>query len=102
MTLRVPERRSSERHALRIPLALRTWGSSGPAQKAESVDLSARGVLMKTDAELAIGAVVELRIKFPEQVTGQPTMEWRCKGRVVRTSPQDLPSGRPMVGVYFD
>jgi hypothetical protein len=57
---------------------------------------------METDADLAIGAVVELRLKFPEQVTGQPTMEWRCKGRVVRTSSKDRPSGRPRVGLHFD
>src|ERR1700682_1668883 len=102
MSPRVPEGRSSQRHTLKIPLSLRAWGAAGPGQRAESVDLSARGVLMETDADLDIGAFVEVRLRFPEEITGQPSMEWRCKGRVVRTACRDLPKGRPRVGLHFD
>jgi hypothetical protein len=102
MTPGIPERRCSERHSLKIPLSIRIWGTSGPAQRAQSIDLSARGVLMETDADLVIGAVVELCLKFPEKVTGQPTMEWRCKARVVRNSSKQVPSDRSRVGLHFD
>jgi hypothetical protein len=102
MTPRNPERRSSQRHALKIPLAIRAWGTSSPAQRAESVDLSARGLLMETDAELGIGALLELRLSFPEEIMGQPSVEWRCRGRVVRSASNHIPGGRPRVGLHFD
>jgi hypothetical protein len=102
MTPRIPERRSSQRHALKIPLSLRTWGAAGPVHRAESIDLSARGVLLETEAELRIGALIELRLKLPEEITGQPTMEWRCKSRVIRSACKDLPDGRSRVGLHFD
>jgi hypothetical protein len=102
MTPGIPERRSCERHALKIPLAIRTWGTSDPARRAESVDLSARGVLIETDADLGVGDLIELRLSFPEAITGQPVMQWRCKGRVVRSASKDTPSSRLRVGLHFD
>jgi hypothetical protein len=102
MNPRIPERRSSQRHALTISLSVRTWGSSVPAHEAESIDISARGVLIETEDALRVGAVVELRLKLPEEITGQAAMEWRCKGRVVRTASRDLPNGSPRFGLHFD
>ena len=94
------ERRSSCRHSLRIPLYLRLWGSSGPSRSAESLDISEEGALIETDLPLRIGAFLDLRIELPEQITGQPTTEWRFKSRVVRMAPS---AGRRLkVGVHFD
>jgi PilZ domain len=98
----VPDRRSTQRHRLRIPLQLRIWGVDGSEHSAESIDFSARGVLLETELPLWVGATVELQLKLPEEITGQPTTEWRCKGHVVRVVQCIPPSRGLRVGVHFN
>lgn len=98
----IPDRRSTPRYTLRIPLQLRVWGDDGPKHGVESIDLSGRGALLETDLPLRIGAAVELRLKLPEEITGQPTTEWRCRGRVVRVAQGILSNSQPRVGVCFE
>lgn len=98
----VVERRRSVRHGLRIPLRLGVWGSSLPSRDAKSVDISEQGALVETDLPVRVGALLDLRIELPEEITGQPTTEWRCKSRVVHwalASSLDYPV---KVGVHFD
>jgi PilZ domain len=102
ISIAIPDRRLTHRHTLRIPLQLRIGGADGPMHGAESIDLSARGALLETDVTLWIGAAVELRLKLPEEITGQPTTEWRCRGRIVRVV-QYIPSNtRSSVAVRFE
>ena len=96
------DRRRSYRHSLKIPLLLQLWGTSGPSRIGESLDLSEDGALLQTDLSLAIGSFLDLRIKLPEEITGQQTTEWRCKGRVVRMVPPSLGGYPARVGVHFD
>jgi hypothetical protein len=98
----IPDRRLTMRHSLRTPLQLRIWGSNDPCHRAESIDFSGRGALLETELLLKVGSAVELHLKLPEELTGQPTMEWHCRGRVVRVA-QGLLSDRQMrVGVHFE
>jgi hypothetical protein len=97
-----PDRRLTERHRLRIPLKLRILGSDDPNHNAESINFSGRGALLETGLLLQVGSIVELHLKLPEELTGQPTTEWRCRGRVVRVA-HGLPYHGPLrVGVLFD
>jgi hypothetical protein len=96
------ERRSSCRHSLSIPVHLRVWGSSGPSRDAKSVDISEQGALVETDLPLRVGAILDLRIELPEEITGQPSTEWRFKSRVVRMALVSS-AGHPLqVAVHFD
>ena len=99
---KILDRRLTHRHGLRIAVRLRDWGSSNPDRTGESVDISERGALVRTDLPLRAGALIDLRLRLPEEITGQPTTEWRCKGRVVRI--KDTPSlSYPLsVGVHFE
>jgi hypothetical protein len=61
--------------------------------------------LLQTDLPLRPGSMIDLRLEIPEEITGQATTEWRCKGRVVRIT--RVPSlnglnGAVRVGVHFD
>ena len=96
------DRRSSRRHSLKIPLRLRIWGTPGPEQRAESVDLSERGALLETRLPLLVGTALDLRLNLPEEMTGQPTTEWRCRGRVIRVAPRISLQRSAQVGVHFD
>jgi hypothetical protein len=98
----IPDRRLTERHKLRIPLQLRIWGVDGSEHSAESIDLSGRGALIETELSLRVGAAVELQLKLPEEITGQPTTEWRCRGHVVRIVKSVPPNRHLRVGVHFN
>ena len=98
----VVERRQSSRHSLRIPLRLRVWGSSGPSRDARSVDISEEGALVETDLPVGVGAFLDLRIELPEEITGQPTTEWRFESRVVHLALAPSPGRPPKVRVHFD
>lgn len=98
----LPDRRSTCRHSLRVTPRLRIWRSLAPEQRAESVDLSARGALLQTGLPLRVGTDVELHLKLLEECTGEPTTEWRCRGRVVGIVPEIRPNCPSRVGVQFD
>jgi hypothetical protein len=98
----VLDRRRSVRHVLRVPIRLRICGSSEREAWGHSVNLSGSGVLLETDLALAIGMDVELGLTLLEEITGQPTMEWRCQGHVVQVAPQRASSGESRFGVRFD
>jgi hypothetical protein len=50
---------------------------------------------------IAEGEVVEILLKMPEEITGQPATEWRCTGQVVRVELADSLKGKFGVGVQF-
>jgi len=95
------DRRFAERHNLRTALRVRVWKGNVPEKRAVSLNLSQRGIFFVTDSCLAKGEIVEILLKMPEEITGEPTTEWRCTGHVVRTEPVESPKGRLGVGVHF-
>jgi len=102
MKVTAADRRITLRHDLKTALRIRLWKSSAPEQRSESVNLSERGILYVTDAAPQIGAVIEVLLKMPEEITGEPATEWHCLGHVVRVVPIDSPRGKVGVGVQFD
>ena len=96
------ERRVVERHNLKTALRVRIWKSTLPEQRAESINLSERGIFFATDIPLHQGEAIEILLKMPEEVTGEPTTEWRCTGLVVRVQRIDSPKGKLGIGVRFD
>ena len=98
----IANRRRADRHRLKIAVHLRNWGSSIAASSGKSIDISSTGALLETNLPAAIGAFFDLRLKLPEEITGQPTTEWHCKGRVVRVAPPMSVGYLSRVGVHFD
>jgi hypothetical protein len=96
------DRRLSHRHNLRAPLRVRVRRSEAGEQKAESENLSQRGVFFATDLALSKGATLDLLVEMPEEITGVPPAQWLCTGHVVRVVPPASPKGLSRVGVQFD
>jgi hypothetical protein len=94
------DRRSSCRHSLKTALRVRVWKSGMPEHRAESVNLSQRGIYFATKQPYREGEIVEVLLKMPEEVSGEPTTEWRCTGHVVRVEPLLRPE-KVGVGVQF-
>ena len=96
------DRRLSRRHSLRAPLRVRMRKSDIAERRAESENLSQRGVFFATDLPLSKGAALDLLLEMPEEITGVPPAQWLCTGHVVRVVPMDSPRGKNGVGVQFD
>jgi hypothetical protein len=96
------DRRASLRYNFKVPLRIRVWKSATPEERGESENLSERGILFATDSVMPVGTVVEVLLKMPEAITGEPTTEWLCSGHVVRVEPIDSPRGKLGVGMQFD
>lgn len=96
------DRRLYLRHNFRVPLHIRFWKSAIPEERSESENLSERGILFATDSAMPVGTVVEVLLKMPEAITGEPTTHWLCSGHVVRVEPIASPRGKLGVGVQFD
>jgi hypothetical protein len=96
------DRRRTHRHNLRIPLHLHIRGSVVAEKIVESVNISERGALVETDLPLRVGSVVDMRLEFRREVTGERTTEWHCRGRVVRVV-RHAGEAQPLrAGVRFD
>ena len=95
------DRRLSHRHNVKTALRVRVWNSAQPEHRAESVNVSLRGIYFNTRTPLCEGEVVEVLLKMPEEVSGEETTEWRCTGHVVRVEPFDKTEGKLGVGVQF-
>jgi hypothetical protein len=72
-----------------------------PDEIAESLNLSARGVSFATRFPLSVGTPIQLYLKVPEEVTGKPSSEWRCRGQVIHTRPVESNPGTLLVGVMI-
>ena len=97
----VRDRRVATRHILKTPMRFRIRKSSIPEQRAETENLSERGVFFATKSLLSVGTAVDLLLKMPQEITGREATEWRCTGHVVRVEHQLSPE-QLGVGVEFD
>jgi hypothetical protein len=66
------DRRISTRHAVKTPLKVRLWKTSTPEHAGESENISEQGMFFATDLRMGIGSVIELVLKMPEAITGEP------------------------------
>lgn len=76
------EARTGKRFPLELPIRIRRKGGD---DKATTADMSAAGVYIMADTELAVGSPIEFDITLPAEVLGTPTdVDVHCTGRVVR------------------
>jgi PilZ domain len=80
------ERRVCQRFELNLPLAVHFDGQTvhGLTQ-----DLSGRGIFFYAETALTDGALVELTLTMPSQITLGENMRVRCRGHVLRVSASD-------------
>ena len=76
------------RNSLRFPLHFQvTLKTSQEEYHAQTVDISAGGVLFHTEAVIEVGSAVQFAIEMPGQAlgTGRSVLV-KCQGRVVRST----------------
>lgn len=102
MKVAVSDRRLTVRYNIKTPIRIRRWKSGIPEERGKSENLSEQGILFATNSVISVGTVLEILLKMPEIITGEPTTEWLCSGHVVRVEPIDSPRGKLGVAVQFD
>ena len=81
-----PESHSDLRNAVRFPLHLPvTLKTATDEHQAETVDISAGGLLFRSDTDIDLGSAVEFTVAMPGDVLGSDRdVLVKCQGRVVR------------------
>ncbi len=79
------EQRRLRRHLVRLPVSVR-WlkGDVGGTVLALVRDISERGVFLYLDAKVPEGAFIEFTLALPQEIVGDTSSIFQCKGRVVR------------------
>jgi hypothetical protein len=100
--MKLSDRRLARRFTLTLPMYIRTWKSQVPEERVESVNVSECGVYFETHTPPREGAMLEVRLEMPTEITGRPPDEWRCAGKVMRIRPPSSPGASRGVSVRFD
>lgn len=79
-----PDLRNAVRFPLHLPVTLKT---ATDEHKAETIDISAGGILFRSETEVDVGSAVEFTVAMPGDVLGSDRdIMVKCLGRVVRCS----------------
>lgn len=78
------EARTGKRFPLELPIRIRQK-KTGAGKNATTADMSAAGVYIQANTDLAVGSSIEFDITLPAKILGTPSdVEVHCTGRVVR------------------
>lgn len=100
--MKLSDRRLARRFRVRIPLYLRACKSQVPELQVESINISECGAYFETETPPSEGTMMEIRVDMPKEITGNPTAEWRCTGKVTRVQPVRSSHALLGVSVRFD
>ena len=79
-----PDLRNAVRFPLHLPVTLKTQSDE---YRAETIDISAGGILFRTGSNVEVGSAVEFTVAMPGDVLGTDRdVLVKCQGRVVRCS----------------
>lgn len=86
------ERRSARRFRMQLPLSIR-WADGMASGEALSVskDVSSRGLSFLLPKAIDTGALVEIVMTLPHEITLAGPVRVRCLGRILRSNEQQGP-----------
>jgi hypothetical protein len=88
-----PEKRSTRRFSLELPISITYAGSSSADLSAQSRDVSSRGVFMYVNSDFAEGVSLQFIMTLPREITLAEPIRVRCTGRVLRIENKDHRQG---------
>lgn len=99
--MHVSERRLSRRYKLRVPLIFkRSKTPRQPGQSSRCINLSAHGACFASKVALAVGELLEVRLRMPKRITGTVAEEW-CFSSRVRHVERGPATAAWVVGIHF-
>jgi hypothetical protein len=94
------DRREARRFNMTLPMRVLSRDSNSPELKAQTRDVSYRGLFFLSDAEFKVGSTIEFIITLPEQVARSGDVNIRCQGQIVRIEPTQ--NGRSGIAAKID
>ena len=97
------ERRIDTRVNIRVPLLFHALNNPGSTeQKAESENISQRGIFFSTDVPLTVGTPVEVSLRMPQELAGKMASDVKCVARVVHVRPSSSVGGKMGIGLHIE
>jgi len=78
------DRREARRFAMNLPVRVLAQDASGTELKANTRDVSYRGLYFLSDARFENGSEIDFILTLPQQIISAGDVNIRCHGRVVR------------------
>jgi hypothetical protein len=78
------DRREARRFAMNLPVRVLAQDASGGELKANTRDVSYRGLYFLSDARFESGSEIDFILTLPQQIISAGDVNIRCHGRVVR------------------
>lgn len=88
-----PEKRSTRRFSLSLPITVKFPESGAPDVAGHTRDVSSRGVFFYIDSELAEGNTIDFVMTLPPEITLSDPVRVHCTGKVVRVNPAGSEKG---------
>jgi len=79
-----PEKRSTRRFVLDLPIAVKFLDQQAHDVSAHSRDVSSRGVFFYMDSKINEGSPIEFVMTLPSEITLTEPLRVHCTGKVVR------------------
>src|ERR1700730_2193830 len=80
------DRREARRFVMSLPVRVMVREANGGELKAQTRDVSYRGLYFRTDAKLDSGSEIDFVLTLPQQIITAGDVDIRCHGRVVRAA----------------
>jgi hypothetical protein len=97
------ERRTNTRVNIRVPVRFRIRNDPvSPEQIVASENISQRGIFFATDFPFEVGTVLDVSLKMPQELAGQPASDVKCVARVVHVQPNSFLGGMAGIGLRIE
>jgi len=93
------DQRSMRRFSMQLPVQVKA-PQDGQEVLAVTKDVSARGVFIYVDSDLAENTPIEFTLTLPPEITMTQSIRVRCKGKVVRIDREQ--TGRVGIAAMID
>jgi hypothetical protein len=88
-----PEKRSTRRFSLDLPISVKFLDNDRRELAGHTRDVSSRGVFMYLDTEIKAGAKMEFVMTLPPEITLSDPIRVHCSGRVLRVDQLEQEQG---------
>lgn len=94
------DRREARRFVMTLPVRVLAHDASSPELRANTRDVSYRGLYFLTDARFEDGTEIDFILTLPQQMISAGDVNIRCHGKVVRIEPSE--NGKTGIAAKID
>lgn len=95
------DRREARRFAMNLPLRVLAREANGPELKANTRDVSYRGLYFFSETRFEKGSEIDFILTLPQQIISAGDVNIRCHGHIVRVDSNDE-AGRTGIAAKID